>query len=154
MDKGNWFSTGDVASIDPLGYMRITDRSKDVIKSGGEWISSIEIENMAVSHEQVSCTANPERKDFGQDQVQDQDSGKDQVHNTNSRDASSGPALENEWHVCTQQPWLSLQLQCSIWAWRSLMLTSAYPFRYMQCSSSLRMQAAHHSTAWLTACFM
>ena len=53
VDKDNWFSTGDVASIDPLGYMRITDRSKDVIKSGGEWISSIEIENMAVSHEQV-----------------------------------------------------------------------------------------------------
>ena len=60
VDKDNWFSTGDVASIDPLGYMRITDRSKDVIKSGGEWISSIEIENMAVSHEQVSRTANPE----------------------------------------------------------------------------------------------
>ena len=53
VDKDNWFSTGDVASIDPLGFMRITDRSKDVIKSGGEWISSIEIENMAVSHEQV-----------------------------------------------------------------------------------------------------
>ena len=53
VDKDNWFSTGDVASMDPLGYMRITDRSKDVIKSGGEWISSIEIENMAVSHEQV-----------------------------------------------------------------------------------------------------
>ena len=53
VDQDNWFSTGDVASIDPLGYMRITDRSKDVIKSGGEWISSIEIENMAVSHEQV-----------------------------------------------------------------------------------------------------
>ncbi|DBB00704.1 hypothetical protein WJX82_010903 [Trebouxia sp. C0006] len=53
VDKDNWFSTGDVASIDPLGYMRITDRSKDVIKSGGEWISSIEIENMAVSHDQV-----------------------------------------------------------------------------------------------------
>lgn len=58
VDKDNWFSTGDVASIDPLGYMRITDRSKDVIKSGGEWISSIEIENMAVSHEQVCCTMN------------------------------------------------------------------------------------------------
>ncbi|EFJ47845.1 hypothetical protein VOLCADRAFT_91458 [Volvox carteri f. nagariensis] len=44
----NWFPTGDVASIDPLGYMTITDRSKDVIKSGGEWISSIEIENLAM----------------------------------------------------------------------------------------------------------
>lgn len=46
--KGGWFSTGDVATIDPAGYMQITDRSKDVIKSGGEWISSITLENLAV----------------------------------------------------------------------------------------------------------
>ena len=55
MDANNWFSTGDVASIDPLGFMRITDRSKDVIKSGGEWISSIDIENAAMSHQHVTC---------------------------------------------------------------------------------------------------
>ena len=42
-----WFDTGDIANIDPLGYMQITDRDKDVIKSGGEWISSIEVENAA-----------------------------------------------------------------------------------------------------------
>ena len=41
VDGDNWFSTGDVASIDPLGHMAITDRSKDVVKSGGEWVSSI-----------------------------------------------------------------------------------------------------------------
>jgi len=52
-DKDNWFSTGDVATIDPYGHMQITDRSKDVIKSGGEWISSIEIENIAVSHPKI-----------------------------------------------------------------------------------------------------
>ncbi|MGH6919918.1 MAG: long-chain-fatty-acid--CoA ligase [Geminicoccaceae bacterium] len=45
-----WFSTGDVATIDPHGYMEITDRAKDVIKSGGEWISSITLENTAVGH--------------------------------------------------------------------------------------------------------
>ena len=52
-----WFPTGDVASIDPDGYMQITDRSKDVIKSGGEWISSIEVENIAVSHPAVAMAA-------------------------------------------------------------------------------------------------
>ena len=49
-DDNDWFDTGDVATIDPNGYMRITDRSKDVIKSGGEWISSIDLENAAVGH--------------------------------------------------------------------------------------------------------
>ena len=44
-----WFPTGDVATIDEEGYMQITDRSKDVIKSGGEWISSIDVENVAAS---------------------------------------------------------------------------------------------------------
>jgi 3-(methylthio)propionyl---CoA ligase len=48
-----WFPTGDVATIDPDGYMQITDRSKDVIKSGGEWISSIELENIAMAHPAV-----------------------------------------------------------------------------------------------------
>jgi len=47
-DADGWFDTGDVATIDEYGYMQITDRSKDVIKSGGEWISSIELENIAV----------------------------------------------------------------------------------------------------------
>ena len=53
----DWFPTGDVATIDPDGYMQITDRSKDVIKSGGEWISSIEIENIAVAHPSVLMAA-------------------------------------------------------------------------------------------------
>jgi acyl-CoA synthetase (AMP-forming)/AMP-acid ligase II len=52
-----WFPTGDVASIDPDGFMQITDRSKDVIKSGGEWISSIDIENIAVAHPAVAMAA-------------------------------------------------------------------------------------------------
>jgi fatty-acyl-CoA synthase len=46
--KDGWFHTGDVCKLDPDGYMVITDRSKDVIKSGGEWISSIDIENLAI----------------------------------------------------------------------------------------------------------
>ncbi|HEX4859350.1 MAG TPA: AMP-binding protein, partial [Usitatibacteraceae bacterium] len=49
-----WFPTGDVATIDADGYMQITDRSKDVIKSGGEWISSIDLENIAVAHPSVA----------------------------------------------------------------------------------------------------
>jgi fatty-acyl-CoA synthase len=52
-----WFPTGDVATIDEDGFMQITDRSKDVIKSGGEWISSIEIENIAMSHPGVAMAA-------------------------------------------------------------------------------------------------
>tara|TARA_B110000438_G_scaffold12208_1_gene11956 strand:+ start:12904 stop:14529 length:1626 start_codon:yes stop_codon:yes gene_type:complete len=52
-----WFDTGDVAKIDPEGYMQITDRTKDVIKSGGEWISSIEIENTAMGHPEVAEAA-------------------------------------------------------------------------------------------------
>jgi fatty-acyl-CoA synthase len=55
-DKG-WFDTGDVAVIDPDGNMAITDRTKDVIKSGGEWISSIDLENCAVGHADVSEAA-------------------------------------------------------------------------------------------------
>ncbi|MCC5862519.1 MAG: long-chain fatty acid--CoA ligase [Gammaproteobacteria bacterium] len=56
-DADGWFDTGDVATIDPRGYMTITDRTKDVIKSGGEWISSIELENIAMSHPQVAAAA-------------------------------------------------------------------------------------------------
>ncbi|HXE47629.1 MAG TPA: 3-(methylthio)propionyl-CoA ligase [Ramlibacter sp.] len=52
-----WFPTGDVATIDADGYMQITDRSKDVIKSGGEWISTIDIENIAVAHPAVAMAA-------------------------------------------------------------------------------------------------
>ncbi len=55
--QDGWFPTGDVATIDTDGYMQITDRSKDVIKSGGEWISSIDIENLAVAHPAVAMAA-------------------------------------------------------------------------------------------------
>jgi fatty-acyl-CoA synthase len=57
VDNDGWFATGDVATIDPDGFMEITDRSKDVIKSGGEWISSITLENIAVSHPDVAEAA-------------------------------------------------------------------------------------------------
>jgi fatty-acyl-CoA synthase len=57
LDKDAWFDTGDVANVCPLGFMQITDRAKDVIKSGGEWISSIDIENFAVGHPAVANAA-------------------------------------------------------------------------------------------------
>ena len=53
VDNFGWFDTGDVATIDKNGYMRVTDRSKDIIKSGGEWISSIDLENAAVGHPEI-----------------------------------------------------------------------------------------------------
>jgi fatty-acyl-CoA synthase len=53
LDDDGYFDTGDVATVDQYGYMRITDRSKDVIKSGGEWISSIKLENLAAAHPKV-----------------------------------------------------------------------------------------------------
>ena len=57
LDEDGFFDTGDVATIDPNGFMQITDRSKDVIKSGGEWISSIDLENAAVGHPDVKEAA-------------------------------------------------------------------------------------------------
>jgi fatty-acyl-CoA synthase len=56
-DDDGWFDTGDVAHIDVNGYMQITDRAKDVIKSGGEWISTIDLENLAVGHPDVAEAA-------------------------------------------------------------------------------------------------
>ncbi len=56
-DDENWFDTGDVAHVDQYGYMQITDRAKDVIKSGGEWISTIDLENLAVGHPDVAEAA-------------------------------------------------------------------------------------------------
>ncbi len=53
LDEDGWFDTGDVSTLDPRGFMQITDRAKDVIKSGGEWISSIDLENTAVGHPAV-----------------------------------------------------------------------------------------------------
>ena len=57
LDDDGFFDTGDVGTIDHHGYLNITDRSKDVIKSGGEWISSIELENLAVGHPKVAEAA-------------------------------------------------------------------------------------------------
>ena len=57
LDSDGWFATGDVATLDPDGFMNITDRIKDLIKSGGEWISSIELENLAVGHPDVMQAA-------------------------------------------------------------------------------------------------
>jgi fatty-acyl-CoA synthase len=57
LDGEGFFDTGDVATMDPSGYMQITDRTKDVIKSGGEWISSIDLENLAVGHPKVAEAA-------------------------------------------------------------------------------------------------
>jgi len=57
IDAGGWFDTGDIATLDEYGFMRITDRKKDVIKSGGEWISSIDLENIAVGCPGVKIAA-------------------------------------------------------------------------------------------------
>lgn len=57
LNANGWFDTGDVATIDKHGFMQITDRSKDIIKSGGEWISSVEVENTAIGHPEVQIAA-------------------------------------------------------------------------------------------------
>ncbi|HZU91855.1 MAG TPA: long-chain-fatty-acid--CoA ligase [Stellaceae bacterium] len=57
LEPDGWLHTGDVATIDPDGFMQITDRRKDIIKSGGEWISSIDLENAAMAHEDVAEAA-------------------------------------------------------------------------------------------------
>jgi fatty-acyl-CoA synthase len=56
-DADGWFRTGDVVTIDPEGYIQVVDRRKDVIKSGGEWISSIDVENAAIGHPDIAEAA-------------------------------------------------------------------------------------------------
>jgi fatty-acyl-CoA synthase len=57
MDAEGWFGTGDIATIDAEGFLTIQDRAKDLIKSGGEWISSIDLENVVTSHPDVAACA-------------------------------------------------------------------------------------------------
>ncbi|PCI54290.1 MAG: long-chain fatty acid--CoA ligase [Alphaproteobacteria bacterium] len=57
LDQDGWFDTGDIATLDDYGFMQITDRAKDIIKSGGEWISSIDLENSAMSHPRIQLAA-------------------------------------------------------------------------------------------------
>ena len=57
LTQDNWFDTGDIATLDQDGYMQISDRSKDLIKSGGEWISSVELENIAIAHPELEMVA-------------------------------------------------------------------------------------------------
>ncbi len=57
LDSEGWFDTADIATIDPEGFMQITDRAKDIIKSGGEWISSVDLENAAMNHPDVALAA-------------------------------------------------------------------------------------------------
>src|SRR5690606_27588863 len=57
LDSEGFFDTGDIATMDPDGYMQITDRAKDVVKSGGEWISTIDIENISVGHPKAALAA-------------------------------------------------------------------------------------------------
>src|SRR5579862_443210 len=67
LDADGWFDTGDIATIDGDGYMQITDRAKDVIKSGGEWISSIDLENAAMGHPAVAEAATHGDREIAQE---------------------------------------------------------------------------------------
>ena len=69
LNQEGWFLTGDVVSIDPYGYVEITDRKKDMIKSRGEWISSIDMENLAIEHPNVREAAVVGRHDPVRDEV-------------------------------------------------------------------------------------